>query len=206
MKHVIYIVVVFSFAGLLLSCSRQELPPVEYVNWIKNAENGLRKSKEIDNYIIDVQYKPVDYVIANELRKETITKEEYQQKLQEFKGMDYFTLKLDVKNTPLSVMKYGLQDEAQYQQRVQYFSFDMQRDIKLVSDNDTIPCSLYHFERSYDLGKHRNFVLGFAKSKTAEAATDKMLVMDYTEFGLGIIKIKFDEDDLEDIPLIALKK
>ena len=68
----------YIFFALLLSITvsceqeRTELPPISYVQWIKNPDNGLLRKKVLDSYEFGVQYKPLEFIIAQYEKKEQL--------------------------------------------------------------------------------------------------------------------------------------
>jgi hypothetical protein len=189
------------FLALMLGgCGPSQLPPVEYARWISDYAHGIHKKKEIKPYVFDVQLKPHDFIILNEFRGQINDSASYMKRKRELGGMQYFDLKISSAGGDL--IKSGASSEAEYQQRLYYFSFDFQKDISLMDGDKMLPCGLFHFERSYSLSATRNFVLGFQGGGSEE--NDKTLVIDSEVLGLGTVKIKFDKDDLSEIPQLKI--
>lgn len=78
-------------------------------------------------------------------------------------GRQDISLLLRVKNLRdnLPPIKYNLQNDAEFGERINYFSFGIQRDLKLVLEGDTIACSMHHFVRKYDLAPYLDIVAVF---------------------------------------------
>jgi len=201
MKGTNVLLLLISF--LLIGCGKEQMPPSEYVQWINNPENGIVKEKTIHPLTVELLYKTIDYVIANEFRSDAIPVDAYNQKAAELEGMQYYTLKLGIVDERFDVTNYEVEDEAQQQDRLSYLSFAMQKAIKLVEGKDTLACKLYHFERSYDLSPKRTFVLGF-DAKEANKTKDKTFILDLPFFRTGPIKINYKQTDLEQIPDLKL--
>ncbi len=187
----------------LWSCGCEELPPSDYVQWVNNAENGLLKEKTIPPLTVEVLYKPLAYIVANEERSNVISKEVYQGRIKELEGLQYYTLKLGIMDENLDVTNYEVTNNAEQQERLNYLSFAMQRDIKLIDGKDTLPCKLFHFERSYDLSSTRTFVLAFDQLETNQNQS-KTLILDLPYFKTGPIKLNYKTADLEAIPSLKL--
>ena len=195
---------------LLSSCGQQVLEPAAYVEWMKHPEHGYWRTKTVPPLEVVAQYKTTDFIIANEKRSNEIEAAAYQAREKELEGMYYWTLKLSIndKNLPnrgakaWNILNYGVEDKQQEQERLMYFSYAMQRDLKLIEGKDTLPCALYHFERSYDLDKSRTFVLGFPKGNNPNA--DKTLLIDIPYFNTGPIKINYSKELLEQAPTMQL--
>src|SRR4029077_4471885 len=75
-----------------------KLPPGEYVRWVQDKENGLKKEKTIENIIFTAQYKPCDYVICEEEQKNSIADSTIKKKRSELEGMQYYNLRIELKD------------------------------------------------------------------------------------------------------------
>lgn len=173
----------------------------DYVRYVENPANGLNVSKEVQDMVYTLQYKPLPYVIALEEMNDTLFLQHLGQRETELKDMQYFTLRLEAKNNSQELLKYNLSDEEQYYERVKYFSFDMQRDIYLRDGNDSLPCLLYHFERTYGAAPYAKFVLGFVVSKANRAVT-KEFVFNDRAFNGGSIHLKISDQDIKRVPQV----
>jgi hypothetical protein len=187
----------------VVSCGNKSLVPSDYIAWVNTSENGLMKEKSISPLEVKLLYKPLPYIIANEQRSNSIDEVVYNKRLEELEGMQYYTLKLGITGEKLNVTNYEVADNAQQQERLNYLSFAMQKDIKLIDGGDTLNCALYHFERSYDITPHRTFVLAF-EQKAKNKEKDKTLILDLAYFKTGPIKLNFRSTDLVSIPNLKL--
>ena len=187
----------------LAACGKQALQPSDYVKWVNDPDNGLIKKKTIHPLEVEVLYKPIDYVIANELRTNDIAAETYNNRRAALGSMLYYTLKLGIEGGQEDVTNYGVSNASAQQERLAYLSFSLQKDIQLVEAGDTLNCQLFHFERAYDLVPYRTFVLGF-DLKAATKNADKTLIIEMPYFKTGPVKLTFENSDLESIPNLKL--
>ncbi len=187
---------------LMYSCERS-LAPAQLVAYIQNPDNGLHKNKKVGQLQVDLQYQPTASVIANELRKNQITQEEYEQRVPDLESLQYFTLKLSVDEPGKNISTFDISHPQEEQERLYYLSFLMKHDIRLIEGQDTLAPVLYHFERSYDLADHRTFVMAF-ENKTPHNIEDKTFVFHSDLLGTGPIKLKFKENDLQNTPQLKL--
>jgi hypothetical protein len=177
--------------------NQQKLRPEQYVTWIQQGSNGLKKEKTINDIIYSAQYKPLPYIICEEERTAQIADSTLRKKTNQLGDMQYYNFKIELKEAQTELIKYGISTTTDYAARVNYFSFDMQRDIKLVQGGDTLPCLLYHYERVYNTGNFGMFSLGFAKGK---ALNDRTLIFFDHGFNKGIIKFFFAGTDIKNQP------
>lgn len=179
-----------------------KLTPGDYVNWVQAKEHGLKKEKTIDDIRYTALYKPSKYVICEEERTNTLADSIVKRKTKELDGMQYYNLKIELKDGTGEFLKHGASSAADYKERVNYFAFAMQNDIKLVEGNDTLPCLLFHFERAYDVVPYGTFLLAFSLPKNSN--TDRTLIFDDNGFNKGIIKFFFRAVDINNQPQLEV--
>lgn len=190
---------------LLWGCGPPELIPSDYVTWVQDEAHGLRQTRTISPLRVTTLYKPLPYIIAQEERTNTIDLEHYQSRTAALQGMQYYTLQVAIEgNTQRDVTNYQVVDGTAQQERLAYLSFGMQQDIQLIQGEDTLPCKLFHFERSYDLAPHRTFVLGFEEPKGVVSTQERTLVVELRPFNTGPLKFNYSETTLSKIPKLRL--
>lgn len=188
----------------LYSCSQQEaLPPVNYVRWVKDAKNGLLQTKVLNEFEFMVQYKPLDFIVAQEQRTITLSKSLLEARKKEL-GVDYIYYNFRIKNREgkLSPVGSGAHSEQQYQQRLGYFTFDMQQDLYLLHGQDTFPCTLFQFVRNYDVAPYVEFALGFKKTPNTTFNQDITFVFEDRILGIGTTKLLFNQEIFTNTPKI----
>jgi len=183
----------------IVNISSLSLEPKEYVQWVQDPDNGLKREKIIDDLIFSVQYKPGEYIICREQRQAQLQAGLVKQKLAGLNGMQYYDLTIKMKSGEGELLKQGLASVEQYDQRVKYFAFAMQNDIQLVEGNDTLPCSLFHFERAYDITPQATFLLGFPVNENTSKEDKTLIIYDKT-FNSGLIKLTFPINRLNNLP------
>ena len=177
--------------------------PIEMKEYVVDMEHGLIKSKIIDEVTFSAKYKPVDYIIANEIKENVISKTVYKKMQEELSGMQYFDLRIEIEKMNGELLKYGLSTEAEYEERVNYLAFTIKDDIKLIDGSDTLNCVLHHFERVYDIVPYATILLGF-KNYGNDLMHEKTLMYHDKLFGKGIIKFTFLPADLQSIPHLEI--
>ncbi len=185
---------------VLQGCKVESLSPEELAGYVNNRENGLTQSRKIGPYILEAQYKPVDFISL--LEKENDLTESYLNKRRkELKGLQYYKLRLASADPHQRVMDIGNYSEQDYYNKIYYFGLEMQQDIKLLESDDTLKCVLFHFERNYDLAPYVDFNLGFEKNT---APGDRELILMAHKIGLGTVKFRFKAAAIHNIPTIKL--
>jgi hypothetical protein len=174
------------------------LEPGRYVQWCQNTDNGLKKNKEIGDITYLLFYKPIEYVIAQELQSDSISQSIYRRKNSELEGLDYFDFKIQLTSSEGELLKYRVGSTVEYQERLNYFAFQMQKDLKMVEGMDTIDCELFHFERAYDVAPYAVFLLGFPKQNSD--AKERTFFYQDNMFHKGIIKFTYTKEEMRDVP------
>jgi hypothetical protein len=178
------------------------LNPSQLVMWVQDEQNGLFKSKTIGDLNFSIQHKPSNYIICQEERNDSIKQRTFEQKIKELDGLEYYDLNISVIDGKQELLKYNLNNVAEFDKRTRYYSFDMQKDIMMLVDQDSISCSLYHFERAFDNNSKNLFLLGFPKSKSS---SDRTIILTDKIFGKGIVKFNFSAKVLFNIPKLKTR-
>jgi hypothetical protein len=181
-------------SAVLFSCSKKELPANDFIKFVEDKNNGLKVSKNIGEIDYTLQYKPIDYILLKENNNSDI-----KERKESLDGMQYYTLTYSLVKNNKDILKDNLTSSEEYYERVNYFSFGLQKDIYLIDGNDTLDCKLFNYVRSYGLSPGADFVLAFNKNLQPQI-TDKLMVIEDKIFGGGIIKIKIAKEDIENIP------
>jgi len=211
----VYCIVVFAI--VLLSCNKNNkeeaisLEPISFsklervefkeptklVEFVQSEENGYIKNKLIGNINYSSILKPIDYMIA----KKRIDENDPNLKASNFEDLQYFDLRIEVKDHNSEFIKYDLESPQQYEERVKYCSFEMQHDIKLIDGKDTLECVLFHFERAFNVVPYGHFILGF-ETKNKKVIEGKTLCFDDHLFNQGIIKFTYSPSLLVKQPVL----
>ncbi len=176
-----------------------------------DAENFIEKERSGNTYekkIKDVNIKLIH--ISNEeiALKQTedvskINQAKFDSLVRNYDSLVFFNLEISIDDFNEELLKYKLEGDidAAYNERVDYYAFKMQKDINIVlAEKDTIPCVLYHFERSYGISPKTDFMIGFKLSKFKDA----VFVYDNTFLKTGIIKFALNEQELLNHPHIKI--
>lgn len=193
------------------SCNTGNLEPVAYKNWVENPENGLNVSREAGEFQFTLQYKPLDYVALINQRPEQLNRQGFMKNKEEMKELQYYTLRIDSK-TGDEMLRSNLSSADEYFYRVEYFSFHLKKDLYLIDGNDSLPCVLSHFERSYALSPNNNFILAFPLSEKEKVMLakgkaytgEKTLVYDDRYLQTGPVKFTIKKDALSALPQLKI--
>jgi hypothetical protein len=175
------------------------LDPGEFIQWTQDPANGHYKETKMEELTFSVTHKPADYIICMEQKSELIPMNVSQQRKEELKGLEQYEIKIALNEGSGELLKHQLGSVAEYSDRVNYFAFKMQKDITMQTDKgEIVPCTLFHFERTYDVVPYCKFLIGF---KPTEGSTKTIVFRDKT-FGKGTLQFLFFEKDLMTQPLL----
>ncbi|PCI98239.1 MAG: hypothetical protein COB15_06225 [Flavobacteriales bacterium] len=192
-----------TLAGLLLigcSATPEQLNRKEYVKWMTNPANGLIVNKAIDQYQLEVQYRPSTLIALQE--NYTISAENLKERSKILDNSLNFNFKIKANNPALKVMDIGNQTEQDYFLKLDYFTNGIQQDLKLIDGTDTLNCMFSVFERTYDLAPYVTFNLAF--ENTVSIQNDQTIYFDGSKLGLGPVYLNISKEKIKNIPTLIL--
>jgi len=180
---------------LLQACSGP-LEKSTYIDWVQSYENGLHIRQAVNDYIFDVQYKPVEYVALQRLEGPFST-HQFQQMKKELGGLQYYTLTVSLKKGQVGFLSdHNLEEK---QRILYYFSYLFQDDLHLEEQGRKLSCRLYHFERSYNLKKGFTFVLGFENPNLESNSSQLVITSDL--LNIDPVNIKLSKQNIPSLKI-----
>ncbi|MEO9531943.1 MAG: hypothetical protein ABJG68_07550 [Crocinitomicaceae bacterium] len=188
------------FSLLLISC-KKEFSPTEYKKWMESSDNGMYKTKEINNWVFTAQYETSEYLLLLNKGPELIKDCDIQKELDHYGETHSVLLNITDKkgNSPL---KFNVRNELEYNARIQYLNSEVTKDCFLLSGNDTLKCQFAHLER--DFGISPNLKINFAFDKAESDETIQFCFRDKL-FNNGMIKFTFFKEDFLNLPELRNK-
>ena len=188
--------------AVLTGC-KKNLQPNDYIRYVQDKQNGLKKEVIVDGWQYDIQYRPYEYILlfeqAGDLSKSS-------KRLAELSGTAWFNISFKRTSDSVSAMRYGLSSKEDYDRRVDYYLNQASKDLVLVYDKrDTLHPISYEFENNYNLTPQETIVVGFGLPKgEKEPRRDMQLCWTDHVFKNGIIKALYLSDELRKIPNLTL--
>lgn len=190
-------------SGIKLMAQDLDIPAVDatsnesiktYVNWVKDEHNGLKKKKSLGDLTFEAMLKPPVYCALVDNKGKKLSNSELREQSEGQSELYQVEFSLENRNCSDELLKCGVGDMGEYQQRVQYYSFQLNQDAYLVIDKDTIPCGAHHWERAFDATNRITMQMVFDKPRT-KLAFEKMQLVYYDRvFGNGLIKFMFGNE------------
>lgn len=185
-------------AIVMFSSCKQSYTGEQLHKWVSDEANGLVQRVENESFMWEVHYQPLEYMIAKEAKKQELTKELYKTIKERKKGLQYFKIKIQSKQTGNILTNIpSMQEDNEL--RLQYFLNEFDKDILLIDGKDTLISRLFHFERNYGALNHNNVLVAFEDNNHR---TDKKIIFLDRVLGLGLQEIRFKKEDLEKIPTL----
>ena len=180
---------------LFSACSQHhELSATDYVQWATSEDSGLVQEKQVGDYAFELRALPPELLVLRDHGPEAASQAEWPAWIEERSRAQYFQFRISTPDAQQPVLKHQVAGQSEYDERVKYFSFDMQRQLYLLNGADTLKCKLFHFERSYDLAPFSNFLLAFEKDPTVQG--NQAFV--YEDLALGVGPIRFRVPAMQD--------
>ena len=196
MKQMIYIVI-----GLIvwIGCSSKELSPTKYIQWLQNNKKQIQWTTQQKDFDFRLSHRPLDWMVLREGGKE-LDASKYSTIQKEYEGLEYYHLEIQGESKGLLEANTG--GITTYEDRLMYCSFDMQKDLKMVSEGDSLNCQLFHFERTFKATPAASFVLAFEKPKNELA--ERNIVFRAQALGFKTINWTIANGSFQQIPNLKL--
>lgn len=182
--------------------TNEQVTVQEYLMWCADKNNKLNKSKDIADLRFDLSYMPAPCMAYLELRTETYNFLKFQEACNHYSDMSYFNFKLEIIDGTGELLKYKLQSPSQYDQRVKYMSFDMQKDFCLVQGKDTLFPGLFHFERIFEVAPYSTVMVAF-DNKQFNKESEFTIIYNDKLFEKGFVKFNYKNKQLINLPNIS---
>lgn len=182
------VVPVFFLLTIFASCSGN-LEKKEYMEWVRDPENGLHVKEKSGEFEFDLQYLPSDYVWITSGMDPNARKSSSEQ----------FILTIQPVDQSKDFIKGFVQNETERQERLYYFSYQFQNDLRLAENNQSKPCALFHFERQHDVKSGRTFLLGF--EPTDPSAEEMKLMIESPYFSSLPISLKISKKNIPSLTI-----
>jgi hypothetical protein len=190
-------------ASDLKAIAMQQMGKEEFAAWCAADDNPQKHSQHIGNKAFEIKFLPAKLLAMREAGKDA-TAEMIKSAEEHYSGLAYFSLRIKGEKVNGELLKQDMNDAGEYQQRVVYCSFGIQKDISLVTDKgDSIACAICQFERSFDVAPVVDFMLAF-DLETVSKAKNMTVILNDNLFHNGLLKFSFTKEELECTPILKL--
>lgn len=187
-----------SASGIPYQHEKKQVAAQKYMEWNTDQQH-LLYDKQVGNFQFSVKYIPSEFMALSESGT-AVSPEKHAHDLQEYTGLYYILFKIRARDDKDILTSLSSSSEA-YQKLVRYFSFDIQEDLVLVENGDTLTCVLANFERTYGVSPYCTIMAGFEKkSDHKEIHHDLTFIYKDRVLQTGPVKLLIPAKDLAAIP------
>jgi len=163
------------------------------------AKEISNKTYESDEYMFSCTFIPS----IKFLQHQKLTNTELFEAQKEYAKQSSFLLELKVLGYHDEMLKYEMGNLDQYYQRIEYYSFNVNEDIRLITNSDTIVCSQHHFERTYGLAPTIRLNLQFPIPEE-QLVANKFITLEFLDrvYEQGIVNFKIEPDHIKRYRLV----
>lgn len=161
---------------------------------------ALSSSREFGPLRATLTYLPTDLLAIREAGVEQPV--QIAERRKEYAGLAYYQLRLEMVAGQGDILQFQASNSDDYYQRVEYYSFGLQQDLRLLAGVDTLPCKLFHFERNYGAAPYMDFMLGFEPE--AGRAFDLTLIYEDRVYTHQTIQLVIPKEAIQQIPTLKL--
>jgi hypothetical protein len=164
---------------------------------LKQIENAIQSShlvqkKQIGELEFTISYLPHEYLALKEISNDKIDPDLLSKYMDNYSEMAYFQIQISNPKGNTELLKEFLSEEGEYNQRLNYYSFDVKKDIQITQKESVTKCGISHFERNFDVVPHIRLLAAF---EIKNLRLDEDIIFEFQDnvFNKGIIKVKFDQ-------------
>lgn len=179
----------------------KSLSPAEYLQWYNSPDNGLTFTSDKNGVTTIVKLRPLEHDAAICMKNNCDSKTNISKQLKEGNRFVTFNLRYELPNVGL--FDINPNGPIYRSERMEYFSYQMKRDIFLFSDaGDTVRCMNVIFERTPSEMPFANFELLFGEvdlSKyTALSIRNQVIGLQPLIFNLQSLNINLPQIKIKD--------
>ncbi len=194
------LVIILLMFLLLSGCNKKIEDTSSLLEYINDADNGLLKTKSVNNLEIEVKFLPKQYIEKKEFQ---ISDDETKKS---FADSEYIVFLLSIKpkdDQNNSVIYDGLTDYQEYKSRVYDMNFSIEEQIYLKAENQQSKPIFSFFENIYNLKPGIDVLLVFSPVEESQKNMFSSDILEFVyedeEFGLGINHFYFNREDINDL-------
>ena len=196
-RHVSYILTV-SWLCFLWGCQSLPETPEDLAAYARDPEHGLVQSKQFGGVNMQVQYRPTDLLVNQELQDDR-SAEKVATLREKYDRYAYFILSFSQDGkSPL----YQQTSHGQFSEILQNLAFRMDQFAQVITaQQDTVPLLDSAFPRLYGHGSSTPVMLVFDKAKLPDRGKIRLAVAD-VGLGTGRQEFVFDAPKLHQAPQV----
>lgn len=177
----------------------EQLAPSSYLTWVEGVDNGWLESKELGDFEFEVFLHPQEYQLLKENSQSVLAQAEWDSLTSRSQAYQHATLRIRSTDGKTPVLRNGVNSQHEYEARIAYLAFAIQQDLSITQNGETLPCRLFHFERSFDLAPFITCTMAFPAFE--QKGTVQFQFNDQ-HFGNGPVRLAFSQDRFLSTPTV----
>lgn len=194
------------FSFLFLACAacshKMTMGPNEYSQFIRSGNNGLSVSQEINAIKYRLKLLPPDYLALNSPDFPMQSSADKPGFFKEFDDKMEFIFVIEDPDRNSQRVKSTVFDKARYSSILSYANSELRNDFMLMTERDTLYCSLAHLEAANSVQPLLRLVIGFQSIHPLDK--EFTLVYDDHIFNNGPVKFHYPKRVMEGLPELNL--
>lgn len=187
-------------ATCLLSCSPAALREGELKKYILDESNGVHQMRSRGETNVEVLYKPSALAWAEELEFDR-GEGEHNPMVERRDSLSYFMIRFSSGGNEIE--NQFISDKDKFSAVVNYLSFELARDVSLVTKGDTIEALDVIYARTFGSSGGTD-VMAIFDGDVQKKNEDVTLVLNDRVLGTGLSLFTFEKSDLSKIPDLTL--
>jgi hypothetical protein len=194
---------------IMVSISAQKsfglkMSPERYVEWYRANLDQFQEKIVQNGFEYTLTFVPTEVQLIRYSNNRKMTKEEVNEFLKTFeKGIDFRLSINSLENGRVEFLKSIGTNDKTYEDRIKYYSFELQHDIRLVEGDSEFAATDYIFERSFDIKPNGNIQFSFNREKLKE---NSKIIIEDNGFSESLIEFSFSSKTLNKRPKLKYSK
>lgn len=196
-----YIISILFITG----CSSvSELNPEEYLNFYINNADVIVNKKNIGTLYFKATYLSPEYM-ALKMNKSEKYSDSLEFEIKDRSNFFYFNFEIGENESGQDVLNKDISTPEELFSRIEYLSFKVQNDFMLLVGNDTFPCLMSQYERTFGLNKSIVITCMFERVNPFQDRCPDITLEFYDNlFRNGYVKLAFDGDKICELPKLNI--
>ena len=186
----------------MTACSPSELEPIEYVNWMEDPENEVCQIYSQNELSLECQYMTPEYSALSHSDPNNIDVQWIESQSNQLSDIQQFRLRFK-RDGQSNFLRDDYTTNLEYNSKTLYLGYEIQHDLMLIQNDDTLPCIMNHHERTYGNTPYETLLVAFEGS-TVSGDTEMDLILNDRVLGFGRVKFHYDQSLLVSLPELKL--
>jgi hypothetical protein len=184
-----------------VGCTRLPATEAELNSYILDPDNKLCSTIEKNGFQIQAIYRPKDLVLAQQIRTGNKNQSQVDSIREQISQYEYFSLKLSKNGRELP--SEFVNDPAKFNSIIDYMSFEIGNDLRLIAGQDTIHTEDFIHTRTFGVSTASEVLAAF-KYRIPDESSIVALLFDDPLFKTGLSEFRFSTNSIQSIPPLDL--